>query len=143
MTDYEGLSGNLFAETAHVQEFIGVSKNYPFLESDVDAGWNGRIYYDLFSPSNYCGDTLDDALNCGTHCPSGQDSACPFGQTCFLEILSKECLNDVYSDDMDSIQDTTDKKMFYCGASYEDAANCGTYCGTTGLDSECGVGEKW
>ena len=59
-------------------------------------------------------------------------------------FLDASCSDDdFYNDDMDSVKDTTDKKMFYCGTSYEDAANCGAYCGITGLDSECGVGETW
>ena len=141
LTEFEGQRGALSSETTHVQEFIGISKVYPFLEALNDVGWNGRIYSDLLQSLRYCGNNLQEALRCDYRYPNGLDDECPSGEIFFQIIHSFECEPTYDDDDTDFVQDNQNK--FYCGATYADAANCGKSYGETGLDSECDNWETW
>ena len=108
LTAYPGQVHLLHEETPHLQKFVGVGKNYPFLHNTNEVAWNGRIFYSLTptpsptrapiitSPSTpqtnteentnffYCGINRQDAIQCASPCPSGSNSECPGSQKWYV-----------------------------------------------------------
>eukprot|EP00554_Chaetoceros_debilis_P014309 CAMPEP_0194124942 /NCGR_PEP_ID=MMETSP0150-20130528/59201_1 /TAXON_ID=122233 /ORGANISM="Chaetoceros debilis, Strain MM31A-1" /LENGTH=2931 /DNA_ID=CAMNT_0038818727 /DNA_START=94 /DNA_END=8886 /DNA_ORIENTATION=- len=85
---------------------------------------------DLVDSNNFCGSSYQEALQCGsTSCPSGTNSECPLGESCFT--VDGEC----------TIDDDDDGNN-YCGKTFQDAATCEDTKCPSGTNGECPIGSS-
>ncbi|KAJ3242661.1 hypothetical protein HDU78_001330 [Chytriomyces hyalinus] len=91
------------------------------------------------SPSARCGKSWTDANGkCGTACPSGENSQCSNGETCFRDLATTPCANTPAPAPTNSGSTGGSTR---CGSSWANAnGKCGKSC-PSGQNTECTNGE--
>ncbi len=94
-----------------------------------------------------CGTDWQDSSKCTHKCPSGKDTECPSGETCFADA---ECFDvplpsgqPLPSSGFSPSEQETGRghnSTFFCGTDWLDSSKCTHKC-PSGMDSECPSGE--